>query len=59
MTREEENDIRKNCGLTVDNVRISYEQFAECVRDSDEAGPWYEEYKRRKEHDARRLVGIS
>lgn len=47
MTKTECEEIQVSCGLAVENVRISEELFAQCVRDSDEAGPWYEDYKQR------------
>lgn len=48
MTKTECEEIQVSCGLAVEAVCISNEMFERCVRDSDEAGPWYEDYKRRQ-----------
>lgn len=47
MTQRECEEIQVSCGLAVEKVFISEELFAQCVRDSDEAGDWYDDYKRR------------
>lgn len=47
MTLHEENKIREACGLPVKKQGISEEQFFLRIMRGDEAGDWYEDYKRR------------
>ena len=48
MTKQEEDRIRKACGLPVENECISEADYFKLVLELDEGGGWIDDYRRRQ-----------